>query len=74
MDLGLNMYQFEIYYLSFNKSTGRYSFIKRNSIVNVPITEPIKPPKKLTNNPDCLIIASSFFSSSKLGESTTFKR
>ena len=27
----------------------------RNSIVKVPITEPIKPPKKLTNNPDCLI-------------------
>ena len=48
--------------------------IYRNSIVKVPITEPIKPPKKLTNNPDCLIIASSFFSSSKLGESTTFKR
>ena len=44
-------------------------------MVKVPITEPIKPPKKLTNNPDCLIIASSFFSSSsKLGESTTFKR
>ncbi len=62
------------YYLSFSKSNGRYSLINRNSIVKVPITEPIKPPKKLTNNPDCLIIASSFFSSSKLGESTTFKR
>ena len=39
------------------------------------MTEPIKPPTKLTNNPDCLIIVSSFSSSSsKLGESTTFKR
>jgi len=65
--------QLGIYYLSFSKSNGRYSFIYRNSIVKVPITEPIKPPKKLINNPDCLIIFSSFFSS-KLGESTTFKR
>jgi len=63
-----------IYYLSFSKSNGRYSLIQRNSIVKVPITEPIKPPKKLINNPDCLIFVSSFFSSSKLGESTTFKR
>ena len=63
------------YYLSFSKSNGRYSLIYRNIIVKVPITEPIKPPKKLTYNPDCLIIAASFFSSSsKLGESTTFKR
>ncbi len=38
------------------------------------MTEPIKPPKKFTNNPDCLIIVSSYFSSSKLGLSTTFKR
>ena len=36
--------------------------------------DPIKPPNKLTNNPDCLIIVASFFSFSKLGESTTFKR
>ena len=43
-------------------------------MVKVPITEPIKPPKKFTNNPDCLIIVSSYFSSSKLEESTTFKR
>ena len=43
-------------------------------MVKVPITEPIKPPKKLTNNPDSLIIFSSFFSSTILGESTTFKR
>ena len=42
-------------------------------MVKVPITEPIKPPKKLTNNLDCLIIFSSF-SFLKSGESTTFKR
>jgi len=36
--------------------------------------EPIKPPKKLTNNPDFVIIVFSFFSSLKSGESTTFKR
>ena len=50
------------------------SLIKRKSIVKVPITEPIKPPKKLIKNPDCLNIISSFFSSSTVGESTTFKR
>ena len=43
-------------------------------MVKVPITEPIKPPIKLTNNPDCVIMVSSFFSSIKSGESTTFKR
>ena len=46
----------------------------RNKIVKVPITEPIKPPKKFTNNPDFLIIGASFFSLSKLGASTTFRR
>ena len=62
-----------MHYVIFSKSIGRYLFTYRNNIVRVPITEPTKPPKKFSNNPD-FIIVSSFFSSSQLGESTTFKR
>ena len=40
----------------------------------MPITEPIKPPKKLTNNPDLVAEGSSLFSVSKSILSTTFKR
>ena len=45
-----------------------------NSIVKVPITEPIKPPIKLTNNPDLVVVSSSLFPLSKSVLSTTFKR
>ena len=43
-------------------------------MVKVPITEPIKPAKKLTNNPDLVAFGSSLFSLSKLAVLTTFKR
>ena len=67
-------YLLGIYYLSFSKSIGRYSFIYRNSTVKVPITEPIKPPIKLNNKPDLVVVSSSLSALSKSVLSTTFKR
>ena len=43
-------------------------------MVKVPIIEPIKPPKKLTNNPDLVVVRSLLFALSKFVLSTTFKR
>ena len=42
--------------------------------MTVPITEPIKPPKKFSNILDFLTMVFSFFSFLKSDESTTFKR
>ena len=43
-------------------------------MVKVPIIELKKPPKKLINNPDLVIICSWFISFLISGASTTFKR
>ena len=45
-----------------------------NSIVKVPIIEPIKPTIKLNNNPDLVVVSSLLFPLLKSVLSTTFKR